>query len=37
MTTIEDLIATGIFYVEIDGLTHVSVYPVGGTIKDWHE
>ena len=36
MTTIEALNATGIVYAVQDGPYHVSVYPVGGTIEDWH-
>lgn len=35
MTTIEALNATGIVYAVKDGATHVSVYPVGGTMSDW--
>lgn len=35
MTTIEALNATGIVYAVPDGGTHVSVYPVGGTMSDW--
>ena len=35
MTTIEALNATGIVYAVQDGATHVSVYPVGGTMSDW--
>ena len=35
MTTIEALNATGIVYAVKDGATHVSVYPIGGTMKDW--
>ena len=35
MTTIEALNATGIVYAVRDGATHVSVYPVGGTMSDW--
>ena len=36
MTTIKVVNATGILYAKQDGLTHVSVYPVGGTTKDWY-
>ena len=36
MTTIEALNATGVVYAIQDGPTHVSVYPVGGTLEDWH-
>ena len=35
MTTIEALNATGIVYAVQDGLTHVSVRPVGATTEDW--
>ena len=35
MTTIEEINATGIVYAVTDGANHVSVRPVGGTIKDW--
>ena len=35
MTTIEALNATGIVFAVQDGATHVSVYPVGGTMSDW--
>ena len=35
MTTIEALNATGVVYATKDGPTHVSVYPVGGTMSDW--
>ena len=35
VTTIEALNATGIVYAVQDGVTHVSVYPVGGTMADW--
>ena len=35
MTTIEALNGTGIVYAVQDGATHVSVYPVGGTMSDW--
>ncbi len=34
-TTIEDLNATGVVYAVKDGLTHVSVRPIGGTMSDW--
>ncbi len=34
-TTIEALNATGVVYAVQDGRTHVSVYPVGGTLQDW--
>lgn len=35
-TTIEALNATGIVYAVKDGPTHISVYPVGGSVADWH-
>ena len=35
MTTIEDLNATGLVYAVRDGVTHVSVRPIGGTMDDW--
>ena len=35
MTTIEALNATGVVYVVRDGLTHVSVRPVGAPIEAW--
>jgi len=35
VTTIEALNATGVVYAVKDGPTHVSVYPVGGTIAQW--
>ena len=34
VTTIEALNATGLVYAVKDGLGHVSVFPVGGTIED---
>lgn len=34
-TTIEELNATGIVYAIQDKPTHVSVYPIGGTMDDW--
>ena len=36
MTTIEELNATGIVYAVKDGPSHVSVFPVGATLEDWH-
>ena len=36
MTTIEALNATGFVYAEQNGTTHVSVYPIGGTLEEWH-
>lgn len=35
MTTIEALNATGLVYAVPDGVTYVSVRPVGGTMDDW--
>ena len=35
MTTIEALNATNKVYAVKDGPTHVSVYPIGGTMADW--
>ena len=35
MTTIEALNATGLVYAVRDGVTHVSVRPIGGTMDDW--
>ena len=35
-TTIEALNATGVVYAVCDGGSHVSVYPIGGTLEDWH-
>jgi len=35
MTTIEDLNSTGIVYAVIDGPNHVSVYPIGGSMRNW--
>ena len=32
VTTIEALNATGIVYAVQDGVSHVSVYPIGGTL-----
>lgn len=36
MTTIEALNATGVVYAVQDGTSHVSVFPIGGTLEDWH-
>ncbi len=36
MTTIEAINATGILYAVIDGPDHVSVFPVGATLEEWH-
>ena len=35
MTTIEAINATGILYAVQDGETHVSVKPVGASVKEW--
>lgn len=35
-TTIDEINATGIVYAVKDGVNHVSVFPVGGTLEDWH-
>ena len=35
-TTIDEINATGIVYAVRDGVNHVSVFPVGGTLEDWH-
>ncbi len=34
-TTIEEINATGVLYAIQDSKTHVSVYPIGGTMEDW--
>lgn len=36
MTTIKKINSTGILYAIQDKATHVSVYPIGGTIEEWH-
>lgn len=36
MTTIEQINSTGCLYAEQDGPSHVSVYPLGGTITEWY-
>ena len=36
-TSIEELNSTGVIYAVQDGATHVSVYPVGATIKEWYD
>ena len=36
MTTMEALNSTGVVYAVYDGAGHVSVYPIGGTLEDWH-
>ncbi len=35
VTTIEQINATGVLYAIQDSKTHVSVYPIGGTMEDW--
>ena len=37
MTTIEEINATGVLYAVVDGETHVSVFPVNGTIEEWYD
>ena len=34
-TTIDQINATGVLFAEQDSPTHVSVYPIGGTVADW--
>ena len=34
-TTIEAINETGIVYAVVDGMNHVSVYPIGGSMSDW--
>jgi len=36
MTTMEEINATGVLYAVIDGLGHVSVFPVDATLEQWH-
>ena len=36
MTTIEKINSTGYLHAVQDGPTHVSVYPIGGTIAEWY-
>jgi RHS repeat-associated protein len=36
-TTIGRLNMTGVVLAIIDGPSHVSVYPIGGTLEDWYE
>ena len=33
--TIELINGTGVLHAVKDGYTHISVYPLGGTIEDW--
>ena len=33
----EALNATGVVYAVYDGRTHVSVFPIGGTLEDWYK
>ena len=35
-TTIAEINATGMVYAVRDGDTHVSIYPIGGTMEDWY-
>lgn len=35
-TTIDEINATGVVYAVKDGVNHVSVFPVGDTLEDWH-
>lgn len=37
MTTVEAINATNVLCAVKDGETHVSVYPIGTTLKGWHE
>ena len=37
MTTIEELNATGVVFAKIDRNNHVSVIPIGGDLRRWHE
>ena len=37
MTTIEALNATGVVYAVLDDNNHVSVFPVGATLQEWHD
>lgn len=36
MTTIEEVNATSVLYAVQDGTSHMSVFPVGGTLEEWH-
>ena len=36
MVTIEEIESTGVLTATQDGRFHVSVYPIGGSIADWH-
>ncbi|MBC8533605.1 RHS repeat-associated core domain-containing protein [Yeguia hominis] len=36
VTTIENLNKTGVVYAVKDGVNHVSVHPIGGTLEEWH-
>lgn len=36
-TTIEEVNATGVLYAKIDGVDHISVFPVGASLKQWHD
>ena len=35
-TTIRELNATGLVYAVQDGATHISVYPIGGSLDEWY-
>ena len=35
MTTVKALNSTGVVYAVQDGLTHISVRPLTGTMKEW--
>ena len=37
MTTIEAINSTSVLFAVMDGPTHVSVFPIGGTLADWHD
>ena len=35
MTSIDEVNSTGVLFAVQDGATHVSVYPIGGSISEW--
>ena len=37
MTTIKAVNSTGVLYAVQDGVNHVTIYPIGGTVKEWHD
>ena len=37
MTTIKAVNSTGVLYAVQDGVDHVTIYPIGGTAKEWHD